>query len=948
MVAKGVQGAARPAAGRAAPHDRLADCDAPAFARVLVAGEAAPGSPPQAIAARAHGLDRQRLRWPAGPAAGAPSQAAVGAAEATSPSAAAWPDLDAPDTRYLLAHAAQGGLRTAPGQPVQGADALLPLTPTREALPPTLAERFKFVAPGVDLRLSPADVARLPALLRGGLRLVQVDGGGRVRRATGLQLAGTLDDFYAGAAAARDLGATLAGGRTRFALWAPTAHRVQVCLHAGPEGPARRVQRLDRDAATGVWRGSAPNPGRGGPSQPGPARGAGVGPVYTYLVDVFVPGHGLVRNRVTDPYSLALTADSRRSVAVNLRHPALAPAGWAADRTPDTVKATTDLVVYELHVRDFSLSDATVPAAQRGTYAAFTQAGSAGMRHLAGLARAGLTDVHLLPVFDIASIPERGCTTPAIPAAAPDSEAQQAAAGAHRAGDCFNWGYDPLHYTVPEGSYATDAADPAVRIREFRAMVMALHRAGLRVGMDVVYNHTPASGQHRHSVLDRIVPGYYHRLNAAGQVERSTCCDNTATEHRMMGKLMIDSVLTWAREHRIDSFRFDLMGHQPRTVMEALQQRLKAELGREVPLIGEGWDFGEVAGGARFVQASQRSLGGTGIGSFSDRSRDALRGGGYDDSGPRLAERTGWIHGPGRDAAEYARLSDLVRLGLAGTLATYRLIDASGQPVTGAQMRYGGQPGAGFATQPSEVVNYAENHDNQTLFDINVYRLPPDTSREDRARVQHLAAAVVALSQGVAYFHAGQDILRSKSLDRNSYDSGDHFNRLDWSSTDNGFGAGLPPAEDNRHDWPWMKPLLADARIKPGAAEIAWTRDAFADLLRIRASSTLFRLRTADEVQRRLSLLPEGAAAPDAALVALQLDGRGLPGAGFARVVVLINAATGPRTLTVPTLAGQPLVLHPVHRAAGAADRRAAASTFDQSAGRFEVPARTAVVFVAD
>ena len=164
------------------------------------------------------------------------------------------------------------------------------------------------------------------------------------------------------------------------------------------------------------------------------------------------------------------------------------------------------------------------------------------MAHLRALARASLSDVHLLPVFDLATVPEQGCTTPQVPDAAPDSLAQQQAVMAQAASDCFNWGYDPLHFNAPEGSYASDAADGAVRIREFRQMVMALHAAGLRVGMDVVYNHLSASGQHPQSVLDRIVPGYYHRLNAQGEVERSTCCDNSATEHRMMARLMSDSV----------------------------------------------------------------------------------------------------------------------------------------------------------------------------------------------------------------------------------------------------------------------------------------------------------------------------------------------------------------------------------------------------------------------
>ena len=184
----------------------------------------------------------------------------------------------------------------------------------------------------------------------------------------------------------------------------------------------------------------------------------------------------------------------------------------------------------------------------------------------------------------------------------------------------------PLH--APEGSYASDAGDGATRIREFRAMVQALHGVGLRVGMDVVYNHTTASGQSPRSVLDRIVPGYYQRLDAEGKVERSTCCDNTATEHMMMARLMRDSVALWARHYRIDSFRFDLMGHQPRAAMLDVQRAANAAAGRNVPLLGEGWNFGEVADGARFEQAAQSRLDGTAIATFSDRARDALRGGG--------------------------------------------------------------------------------------------------------------------------------------------------------------------------------------------------------------------------------------------------------------------------------------------------------------------------------
>ncbi|HLO94400.1 MAG TPA: alpha-1,6-glucosidase domain-containing protein, partial [Burkholderiaceae bacterium] len=499
--------------------------------------------------------------------------------------------------------------------------------------------------------------------------------------------------------------------------------------------------------------------------------------------------------------------------------------------------------------------------------------------------------------FDIASIPERGCVQPRLPDAAPDSEARQAAVMAEAGRDCYNWGYDPLHYSAPEGSYASDANAGGQRLLEFRRMVMALHGLGLRVGMDVVYNHTPASGQHAHSVLDRVVPGYYQRLDAEGRVERSTCCDNTATEHRMMAKLMSDSVLLWAQKHGIDSFRFDLMGHQPRAVMEAIAGRLRRQLGHAVPLIGEGWNFGEVAHGARFVQASQLSLAGSGIGTFSDRARDALRGGSPGDGSPAGLVRQGWGNGlfsaPNGEAgpateAQLHDAADLIRVGLAGSLRSYRLQDWRGVSRSLAEIAYGDQP-AGYAGEPAEVVNYAENHDNHTLFDNHVLRLPRDASREERVRAQLLATAVTAYSQGVAYFHAGMEILRSKSLDRNSFDSGDAFNRLDWSLQDNGFGAGLPPAPDNASAWPLYRRLLADPSIKPRPRDIRLARDMFLDQLRVRAGSSLFHLRSAAEVQRRLSFPRLPQEAPPTLLLA-RLDGRGLAGAGFRELLLVFNA----------------------------------------------------------
>jgi pullulanase/glycogen debranching enzyme len=835
---------------------------------------------------------------------------------------------------FRLYHSATGQIVAKRGQVVSGADGSIPLALT-SSVPPAAAERFKWVGAGVVLSIS--DDAALAAVLNRQLVLVQQDTDGKVLGATTAQIAGHLDDRFAAAEQVDDLGVTLGRGRAHFKLWAPTAQKVTLCTY-GESAKSTTADAMTFDAATGVWSFSQ--------------RGERPGRYYRYAVEVFVRGVGLVRNLVTDPYAISLNTDSQKSFIADLDSPHLAPPGWKHHRSP-RLPAQEDMVIYELHVRDFSINDLTVRPRHRGKYLAFTDDDSDGMRHLRRLARSGLTDVHLLPVFDIASVPEKDCVSPVIPNAAPDSPEQQAAINAVRDADCFNWGYDPWHFTAPEGSYATDADDGATRIREFRAMVMALHEAGLRVGMDVVYNHTSASGQNDKSVLDRVVPGYYHRLNASGDVERSTCCENTATENLMMGKLMIDSAKVWATQYRIDSFRFDLMAHQPRAVMEKLRDVVNAAAGREVQLIGEGWNFGEVANGARFVQASQLSLNGSGIGTFSDRARDYVRGGGPFDGGISLVKNQGYINGlfyddngsgAGKTKNDLMFAADLIKVGLAGSIRDYVLTTHWDAQLKLEQLDYNGQP-AGYVTDPQEVVNYVENHDNQTLFDINVYKLPVGTSREDRARAQLLGAAINAFSQGVTYYHAGIDTLRSKSMDRNSYNSGDWFNRLDWTYTDNFFGTGLPPQGDNGDNWPVMQPLLANPNLKPTTNEIRFMKRAFRDLLEIRSSSKLFRLRTAEEIKQRLTFFNTGSTQIPTVLAG-HLNGASYQGAGFAEVLYFVNVDKVPQTLTIDAQKGKRYALHPVHRDLNAGDPRAATATYDAASGSFTLPARTAVVFV--
>ncbi|HEX3765365.1 MAG TPA: pullulanase-type alpha-1,6-glucosidase [Kofleriaceae bacterium] len=863
------------------------------------------------IDARAVWLTRSLIRWPRADTAGA----------------------------FRLYHAATGQIIARQGAPVTGADGALALTVSTAPLPAAIAARFAWVGTGVTLAV--ADPAALDAVLTEQLVVVQQDDAGNVLGATTAQLAGLLDDRFAAALGVSDLGVTIGRDRSAFKLWAPTAQRVALCLYSpGQPRVATAHVAMTRDPATGVWSTAL--------------RGDRTGSYYRFAVEVFVRGVGVARNLVTDPYSISLDANSQHSFIADLDASSLKPDGWDRHRAPQTVREQEDMTVYELHVRDFSASDASVPAAHRGKFLAFTHGESAGMRHLRSLARAGLTDVHLLPSFDLATVPELGCVTPAIPAAAPDSEAQQAAIAAVRDQDCFNWGYDPWHYTSPEGAFSTRPDDGASRIREMRAMVMALHEAGLRVGMDVVYNHTTASGQADRSVLDRVVPGYYHRLDATGNVLHDTCCEDTAAENAMMAKLMTESAVTWATQYRIDSFRFDLMSFHPRPVVVELQARVNAATGRRVFMIGEGWNFGAIANGARFVQASQLSLNGSGLGTFSDRARDFIRGGGPFDSGQSLVQNQGFVSGlfyddngsgAGKTRGDLMHAGDIVKVGLAGSIRDYALQTSDDQTVQLQQIDYFGQP-AGYASDPQEVVNYFENHDNQTLFDISVYKLPLSTTGEDRARTQMLAAALDAFSQGVSYFHAGVETLRSKSMDGNSFNSGDWFNRLDWTFTDNNFGVGAPIQSDNGGNWPIIKPLLANPAIKPSPADIRLARDMFRDLLEIRASSPLFHLRTGAEIKQRLTFYNTGSRQEPTVVVG-HLDGRGMRGAED-DLIYLVNVDKVAHTLTVDAEKHKPYHLHPVQARFDAGDHRPAlAARYDRATGAFTVPPRAAVVFVA-
>jgi pullulanase-type alpha-1,6-glucosidase len=814
------------------------------------------------------------------------------------------------------------------------------LTYDPAGLPPSVLTNYPQLAGYSAFKVpASADVAEA---LKSQLAVSAKDAGGELLDATSLQIPGALDDLYTYNG---PLGATFSGLAPTLRLWAPTARSVKLRLYndANPSTKATLIDLAPDALAPGVWKvtGDASWQGK----------------YYAYEVNVFVRATGRVEtNLVTDPYSVSLSRNSQRSHIVDLSSAALKPRGWDSQRKP-SLDAPEDISLYELHLRDFSVNDTTVPAAWRGTFKAFTQLSSNGMRHLSALSFAGLTHVHVLPSFDIATINEDKSqwVSPVIPSAGPDSDQQQAAVMAVADKDGFNWGYDPWHYTVPEGSYSTNP-DGSTRVVEFREMVQALGKVGLRTVMDVVYNHTNAAGQNDHSVLDRIVPGYYQRLNIDGNLETSSCCANTASEHNMMEKLLIDSVLTWAKQYKIDGFRFDLMGHHMKRNMVKLRQALDALTlatdgveGKKIYLYGEAWNFGEVADNARGVNAIQRNMAGTGIGSFNDRIRDGARGGGPFSGIQEQGFLTGLYSDPnatnqGSQEDQKAKLlleTDWIRCGMAGGLASFQMVDRTGKTIACSELDYNGQK-TGYTADPQEIINYIEAHDNETLFDALQLKLPTTLSMAQRVRVQNLGMSLLAFSQGVPFFHAGVELLRSKSGDRNSYNSGDWFNKLDFTYQANNWGVGLPPKADNEPNWPLLAPLLRDLP-KASRSEILGSFTHMLEVLAIRRATPLLRLRTAADINAKVQLL-NGGPDPVPGLIAMVVqDKDGSVDRQHDMVAVLINGTPVDKTFTASTLVGRKLKIHPIHLLSS--DRVVKTSKFERASGKFTIPARTAVVF---
>lgn len=835
----------------------------------------------------------------------------------------------------------------------------IPLTPFSGTLTTDELTRYPQLA-GYALYKLP--VAIKPAVVRAALKsqleVSALASDGTLKYATGVQTFGALDALlaYSGRLGVvfRHPGFDSSWSDwpeeeaypIKIKVWAPTAQAVSVLLfdHQTDTQPQETIVMKEHH---GVW------VAHGGENWKGR--------YYQFQARVYVPADQAIdTNITTDPYSVDLALNGAMSRITDLEAPETKPKLWDLLPSP-RLKSLNDMSIYELHIRDFSVGDSSVPAAHQGTYEAFTDKRSNGMRHLQTLASAGLKAVHLLPSFHFGSVNEDKSTWAATGPLAqypPDGQEQQQAVESIQGKDAYNWGYDPVHYMAPAGQYATDPSD---RVREYRDMVAGLHESGLRVIQDVVFNHTYTYGQDPTSTFDQLVPSYYHRLDANGVIETGSCCYDTASEHRMMEKVMIDTVLLNARQYKIDGFRFDAMGLHfvynmldIRNALNALTLEKDGVDGSKIYIYGEGFQIAEAANNAIGPNASQSNLYGTGIGSFNDRIRDSIRGGyifGQDFQVQGFA--TGLATDPSAYTSQRMGVADqqstllteedLIRNSLAGALKDFSFQAASGQTVSGNQLLYGGQP-AGYAASPIEDVNYCSVHDNQSLFDaIQIKSAATDTIAM-RARRQVLAMSLLTFAQGVPFYYAADDLLRSKDMDNGSYNSGDWFNKIDWSQQGNNWGIGLPVENVNKAQWPLEQPLLADAALKPSPAILTATTQAFQEFLKIRYSTGLFRMGTLAEVQAHLSFLNTGQNQTPG-LIVLKLDDPHRVYGSESQVLVFFNASTQAISYTDPVLKGMTLQLHPVQLRSS--DPVVRTSSFSDKEGTAVIPPLTTAVFVS-
>ncbi len=509
-----------------------------------------------------------------------------------------------------------------------------------------------------------------------------------------------------------DLGLTYTSEQSTFKLWSPPAEEVRLHLYeAGIGGEPLETLAMER-GEQGVWIANFKEDLKG--------------KFYAFQVKI----NGEWQNEVPDPYVKAVGVNGNRGMVIDLDE--TDPEGWANDQRPP-LASPTDVIIYEIHFRDISVAENS-GIKNKGKFLGLTETGtkspageSTGLDHIKEM---GVTHVHILPSFDFKTIDETKLEE-----------------------NNYNWGYDPKNYNVPEGSYSTDPYDGAVRIREFKQMVKALHDSGIRVVLDVVYNHT---GDTEASIFNQLVPGYYYRQREDGSFSDASACGNeTASERPMMRKFIIESVKYWVNEYHIDGFRFDLMGIHDKETMNQVSAAVQA-IDPSIIVYGEGWTASDSP-----LPVDQMALKATtyelnNIAAFSDDIRDAIKGHVF------THEDKGFVSGkPG--------LEESIKFGVVAS-TEHPQIDYD-------TINYSTAP---WAKHPTQTVTYVSCHDNHTLWD-RLAISAAEASEADRIKMHKLAATIVLTSQGMIFLHAGSEMLRTKNGVENSFDSPDSINQMDWS-----------------------------------------------------------------------------------------------------------------------------------------------------------------------
>lgn len=543
-----------------------------------------------------------------------------------------------------------------------------------------------------------------------------------------------------------DLEMTVDPTGTRFALWSPEAEAARVYLY----NTDRNTSAIDTLEMTrgdrGVWRAAVAQP------------------LYGKFYTFSIKHQGQWLAETPGVWARAVGTNGERAAIIDFA--TTNPDGWRDDRGPK-VENFTDVVLYEMHHRDFSMSPSS-GIVHKGKFLALTEPGThnatgeaTGIDHLKEL---GVTHVHILPSYDYNSVDE---TNPQL--------------------NMYNWGYDPLNYNAPEGSYSTDPANPATRVREMKEMVKALHDAGIGVVMDVVYNHTAQVGN---SNFDLTAPGYYYRHRADGSYSDASGCGNeTASDRAQMANFIVNSVKYWAEEYHIDGFRFDLMAIHDTETMNRVARELK-DINPSIFVYGEGWTAGDSPLPVERRALKENVAQMQGVAVFSDDIRDAIKGH-YSDAADR-----GFATGkPGNE--------ETVKIGIVAATAHPQVDYSKGNNSTFA-----------YATSPQMVVNYVSCHDDLMLTD-KLAKSMPGTTPEQRMRAARLAQTIVFTSQGTPFMFAGEEIFRCKYGVHNSYKSPDSINAIDWQLK-----------HDNVDQFAYYRELIKLRRLHPAfrmttAADIA-------------------------------------------------------------------------------------------------------------------------------